>query len=203
MKLYDSGGPNPKVVRMFLAEKNLTIPTVKVDMAGGENRKPAHLARNPSGTLPVLETNAGNFISEVTAICEYLEELHPTPALIGATPEERAVTRMWVRKLDLGICEPMANAFRFSEGLSFFRDRLHTEPEAAPGLKRLVQVNLKWLDAQLEGKTWIVGSRFTLADILLYAFINFFSKNGQPLDPALERVGAWFQAVKARPSSAS
>jgi glutathione S-transferase len=203
MKLYDGLGPNPKIVRMFMAEKGIDLPKVTVDLRAGENRQAAHLKRNPSGQLPTLETDDGRCISEVTAICEYLEEKFPQKPLIGTTPEERGETRMWTRKVDLMICEPMANGFRFGEGLQLFKERIHTEPDAAPGLKRLAAANLKWLDKQLEGKTWIAGSRFSLADILLFGMMSFFTTMGQPLDPSLKNVAAWFERVKARPSAAA
>lgn len=203
MKLYDGLGPNPKTVRMFMAEKGIDIPKVTVDLRTGENRQPPHLKRNPSGQLPTLELDDGSCISEVTNICEYLEEKFPKAPLIGTTPEERAETRMWMRKVDLNICEPMALGFRFGEGLQLFKERIHTEPDAAPGMKRVAAANLNWLDKQLEGKTWIAGERFTLADVLLFAFVSSFAPMGQPLDPSLKNVGAWFERVKARPSAAA
>jgi glutathione S-transferase len=90
MKLYDSIGPNPHIVRMFMAEKGIDLPKQTVDLRGGENRQEAHLKRNPMGQMPTLELDDGSFLSEITAICEYLEEKNPQPALIGSTPEERA-----------------------------------------------------------------------------------------------------------------
>ena len=89
MKFYDSIGPNPRLVRMFMAEKGIDIPKQTVDLRGGENRQEAHLARNPHGQMPTLELDNGAYLSEITAICEYLEEIKPTPPLIGTTPEER------------------------------------------------------------------------------------------------------------------
>jgi glutathione S-transferase len=201
MKLYDGPGPNPKVVRMFLAEKQISVPAQAVDIMSKENRSPEHLKRNPSGLVPALELDDGSYLSEVTAICDYLEEVQPEPALIGSTPEDRARTRMWTRKVDLGICEPMANGFRFGPALGFFQDRMHCEPDIAAGLQRIAQTNLKWLDGQLDGKTWIAGDRFTLADILLYSMTSFFAESGLPLDPSLNNVGAWFERVKQRPSA--
>ena len=103
MKLYNSIGPNPRVVRMFLAEKGLKIPVTEVDLLAGENRRGDYTAVNPHGTTPALEVESGSHIAEITVICEYLEELHPTPPLIGATPAERAETRMWARRIDLNI----------------------------------------------------------------------------------------------------
>ena len=137
MKLYDSVGPNPRIVRMFMAEKDISIPKQTVDLRAGENRQAEHLKRNPHGQLPTLELDDGSYLSEITAICEYLEEEKPAPALIGSTPEQRAECRMWTRRIDLNICEPLANGFRFGEGLKFFQNRIPCAPEASPGLKMI------------------------------------------------------------------
>src|ERR1700709_644454 len=135
MKLYDSVGPNPRIVRMFMAEKSIDMPKQWVDLRGGENREPAHLLRNPMGQMPTLELDDGSYLAEITAICEYLEEKNPTPAMIGATPEERAECRMWTRRVDLNICEPLANGYRFGEALKFFEKRLPVGPQARAGPK--------------------------------------------------------------------
>ena len=129
MKLYNSVGPNPRVVNMFLAEKGVEIDRVQVDIMAGENRQDAHLARNPAGQAPTLELDDGTFIAEITAICEYLDELYPEPPLIGSTPQERAVTRMWARRIDLQVVEPMLIGFRSSEGFAMFKDRVRLLPQ--------------------------------------------------------------------------
>lgn len=201
MKLYDSVGPNPRLVRMFIAEKGLSIPTETVDLRGGENRQPAHLARNPHGQMPALELDNGSYLSEVIPICEYLEEKHPAPALIGTTPEERAESRMWTRRIDLNICEPLAMGFRFSEGLKLFKDRIVCVPEAAPGLKKIAADRLRWLDGQMQGKQYVCGARFTLADMMLYCWLDFGAQVGQPLDPANTNIAAWFKRIAERPST--
>lgn len=204
MKFYNSIGPNPRVVRMFMAEKHIDIPKAEVDLMKGENRQDAHLARNPHGQMPSLELDDGSFVSEITAICEYLEDTHPNPPLIGANAKDRAEARMWTRRIDLNICEPMANGFRFSEGLPLFQSRIVTVPEAAPGLKKIAQDRLKWLDGQMaDGREFLCGKRFTLADILLFAFIDFGGTVGQKLDPELKNINAWFARVKARPSASA
>ena len=202
MKLYQSIGPNPRVVKMFIAEKGLDIERIDVDLRGGENRQPAHLARNPNGQTPTLQLDDGSYLAEITAICEYLEEIQPDPPLIGATPEQRAETRMWTRRVDLRICEPMANGFRFGEGYPMFKDRVHCAPEASSGLKAIAVNGEQWLDGLMKGP-WICGDRFTLADILLFALIEFGAVVGQPLDPSLKTLTAWFERVKARPSAAA
>ena len=200
MQLISSVGPNPYVVRMFIAEKGLNIPTSQVDIITAENRQPAYLAKNPTGGSPCLQLDDGSYLSEITAICEYLEEKHPQPALIGTSPEQRAETRMWTRRVDLSICEPMVNAFRYGEGLQVFQSRMTCLPEAAPGLKRIAQQKLTWLDGLLAGRTWLCGTRFSLADIMLYGFVATFDQMGQPLNRDNRNIAAWFDRMAARPS---
>jgi glutathione S-transferase len=200
MKLYTSIGPNPRVVRLFMAEKGITLPLVTVDIMAAENRAAAHLARNPAGQSPTLELDDGSMLSEITVICEYLEEKHPTPVLIGATAEERANVRMWTRRIDLNICEPMANGFRYSEGLPIFKDRMHCIPAAADDLKKITRDKLAWLDGLIVGRDFIAGSKISLADLLLFAFLEFGAQVGQPLDPANKNLAAWYARMAARPS---
>ena len=203
MKLINSVGPNPHVVRMFAAERGITLQTEDIDLMAGENRQSDFMKKNPAGQSPCLALDNGDYLSEITAICEYLDEVSPGNSLIGSTPEERAETRMWTRRVDLNICEPLTNGFRFSEGLPIFRDRIVTVPEAAEGLKRIAQDRLTWLDGQLAGKTYICGDRLCLADILLYCFLAFGSAVGQPLNPENKNVQAWFDRMGAKPSAAA
>ncbi|MBI3515841.1 MAG: glutathione S-transferase family protein [Proteobacteria bacterium] len=203
MKLYNSIGPNPRTVRMFAAEKGIELPKVELDLMAGENRQPAHMARNPSGTTPALELDNGTILAEITAICEYLDEIKPGTSLIGKTPEERAETRMWTRRIDLNIVETMSNGFRYGDGFKLFEKRVHCIPQAADDLKQIAQEKLAWLDGQMAGKTYVCGARLSLADILLFAFVDFFQGFGQPLNPALKNIGAWYTRMKARPSAAA
>ena len=202
MQLFTGIGPNPRVVHIFLAEKGIDLARVEVDLMGGENRQSEHLQRNPSGQLPTLELDDGGFVAEITAICEYLEETNPGPSLLGSTPGERAETRMWVRRIDLNIVEPMTTAFRGAEGLDLFKDRMRTFPQVADDFKLHAQEKLAWLDDLMGDNDFICGDRFSLADILLYAFLEFGTAVGQPLDPKHERLQGWFNRVKARPSIA-
>jgi glutathione S-transferase len=201
MKIYDSMGPNPRALRMFLLEKGLTIPLASVDLMGAENRRPPYTDRNPGGQLPALELDDGRVIGETVAIFEYLEERHPNPPLIGTTPEERAETRMWQRRVELNITENLYNAFRYAEGLGLFQSRMRVLPEAADGMKAIVRDKLVWLDGLMKGKQFIAGNRFTIADIILYCALDFGSTVGQPLDPGLANLNAWMTRVAARPSA--
>jgi len=203
MKFYNSIGPNPRVVKMFMAEKGIDIPRVEVNLMAGENRQEAHLARNPQGQTPTLELDNGVFLAEILPICEYLEETHPNPPLIGTTPEERAVTRMWARRTDLAIIEPLTNGFRFAEGLALFQNRVRCIPQAADDLKTIAREKLTALDSLIAGRDYIAGSRFTLADIHLWVFLDFAGQVGQALDPANKNLTAWMARVGERPSVAA
>jgi glutathione S-transferase len=150
--------------------------------------------------MPTLELDDGSYLSEITAICEYLEEKYPAPPMIGSTPEARAECRMWTRRVDLNICEPLANGYRFGEALKFFQKRIPVAPEASPGLKMIAANRLQWLDGQIAGKDYLCGKRFTLADILLYCWVDFGGEVGQPLDPANTNIAAWLARVAERPS---
>jgi glutathione S-transferase len=200
MKFYTGMGPNPRVVRIFMAEKGIEIPLEQVDLLAGENRRPPYTDKNPAGQLPCLELDDGSHLAEITAICEYLEEIQPEPPLIGTTPEERAQTRMWMRRIDLNILEPLANGFRFGEGLGIFKDRIHVIPQAADDLKEIAREQLEWLNGMIEGREFIVGDRFTLADVLLFGFLEFGATVGQPLDAKLENLQGWYTRVASRPS---
>lgn len=203
MKLYNSTGPNPHVVRIFAAELGTALELEAVDIMGAENRQSAFLAKNPAGQLPCLELNDGSRISEITAICEYLDELQGHTALIGTTPLERANTRMWTRRIDLAICENLANGFRYAEGLPLFQDRMITIPAAADDLKEIARTKLHWLDANMADTDYICGNHVTLADILLYGFLAFGNAVGQPYDESLPKIHPWFQRMAARPSAAA
>lgn len=202
MKFHNSIGPNPKLVRMFAAEKGFTFDEVgEVDLLGAENRRGPYLEKNPAGQVPCVETDDGNVIAETIAICEWIEETKPEPPLVGATPAERAETRMWVRRIEWKITQPMADGFRFAEGLPLFKDRIRTLPDAADGLKAIARDGLAWLDGQIAGRDTIVPGRFTLADVTLFAFVEFGGSVGQALDPAHKNVARWLEKTAERPSA--
>lgn len=198
MKLYDSIGPNPRLVRMFAAAKGVNLPLVDVDIIQGENRKPEFLEINPTATTPVLELDSGDVISETTAICEYLEECCPTPALIGASMEERAQTRMWWRRVDLLIVQPLTSGFRGAEGYEMFKDRVPCYPEVAERYKQAAADGFAWLDKQMDSKPFIVGERMTVVDLLLFSFVEFGEQVGQSLPENCLRLSSWLSAMRSR-----
>jgi glutathione S-transferase len=201
MKLITSIGPNPHVVRMFMAERGIELPTEEINITAGENRKAPYLSTNPAGQSPCLVLDDGAVVTEITAICEYLDEVFPGEPLMGDTAEARAQNRRWTRWVDLNVAEPMGNGFRYAEGLAMFKDRMRCLPDAAPGLKACAQDKLKFLDAQLADRPYVAGDTFGLADILLFCFQAFGNVIGQPVDPTLTNYAAWFAKVGERPSA--
>lgn len=201
MKFYDAVGPNPRLVRMFMAEKGIEIPSQNIDIMAGENRAGDYLEKNPFGQMPALELDDGTVLAETTAICQYLEEQNPTPPLFGSTPQERAEALMWTLRVMIGVTEPQSAGFRFAEGLSMFKDRMHCMPEAADDFKTVARKGLAHFDTILADRDYIVGDRFTVADIVLYCLMDFFGGVGQPRDPSQKNIEAWFQRVNGRASA--
>jgi glutathione S-transferase len=127
--------------------------------------------------------------------------LHPDPPRIGTTPEQRAETRQWQRRVELNITENIHNAYHYAEGLTRFVDRIPVVPEAATGLKHVAQNRIAWLDGMLDGYTFLAGDRFTIADIWLYVWLDFADSVGQPFDHSLHNIGPWFARIAQRPSA--
>ena len=201
MKLINSIGPNPHTVRMFMAERGIEIPLEDLDIQKGLNRQEAYLKTNPAGQTPCLVLDDGSVVTEITAICEYLDEKFPGDRLMGDTPEARAQNRRWTRWVDLNIVEPMATGFRSSEGLPMFQDRMRCLPEASDGLKACAQDKIKFLDARLADQPYVAGNEFGLADILLFCFQAFGNVVGQPVNPEFKNYAAWFAKIGERPSA--
>jgi len=200
MRFYDSIGPNPRLVRLFMLEKGIEVESVFVDLMAGENRRSPYVDKNPAGELPALELDDGRVLAETVAICEYLEELHPDGPLIGVDPESRAMTRMWLRGIEYRITQPLGEGFRSAEGLALFKDRRHCIPQAADDFKAIGREGLAWLDELMRGRDWVAGDAFSLADIVLYCFLDFAGTVGQPFDRSLAQIAPWFERVAARPS---
>ena len=205
MKFYNSIGPNPHVVRMFAAERGIDLQkeleVEDIDIMAGVNREADYVAKNPGGQLPCIETDNGHHLAEITALCEYLDEKFPGQSLLGDNAEERANSRMWTRRVDLYVCEPLANGFRYSEGRPLFESRMTLLPEAADGLKSLAQEKISWLDSLMEGREFVGGNQLGLADVLLYCFLAFGETVGQPMNADNKNIMAWYERMKARPSA--
>ncbi|MEH6635656.1 MAG: glutathione S-transferase family protein [Halioglobus sp.] len=203
MKLYSSVGPNPRIVRMFMAERGVQLPEIDVDILSGENLADAYRKMNPSAQSPCLELDDGSTVAEVTVICAYLDEITDGASLIGSTPQQRAETRMWNRRFDVRILEPLSLGFRSAEALEMFKDRCRVIPHAADDLKATVQDSWAWLEPLMANKQFVCGDRFTLADIQLYIFADFGRAVGQGIPDGQPNLQAWFSRIAERPSVGS
>ncbi|MGB0059252.1 glutathione S-transferase family protein [Candidatus Binatus sp.] len=201
MKIYDFAlAPNPRRLRIFVAEKGLKIPTEQVDIFAGKNRTPEMLAKNPAGGLPVLELDDGTHMAESVAICRYLEGLHPDPNLMGKDSRDQSIIEMWNRRVELGLLAAAGRAFQHTNEL--FKARLKQFPEYGETQREAVTQQLQWLDAQIGSKPFIAGDRFTIADITAEVAVDFaVQMAGVPMDPALNNLARWHQSVASRPSA--
>lgn len=200
IRLFDSFGIVPRVVRFFLLEKELEIARHEVDLLLGENRDPDYLKINPSGQTPALELSDGTILCEGPVICEYVEALFPNPPLIGTTAKEQAITRMWWRRVELNICQPMILGFYYGDGFETYRTRMRCIPEAAEGMKERARDGMRWLDGLLRGE-WIAGPSFTIADIHLFGFIEEMSEKGQCVPEDCVALKAWLDRTGCRPAA--
>lgn len=201
MLLYDAARPNPRAVRMTLLEKCITVSSRDVDVDGGENRRPDFLVRNPGGQVPVLVLDDGTWLAESGAIFQYLEERFPDPPLIGRTAEERAVTRMWQRRIERRITEPLYAAFHYGPAVEMYRTRMVVRPECTNGFKALMLDGMAWLDPLLSGTPTVVPERFTVADIGLFVALDFAASIGWPIPGSLRHLERWFQTTAERPTA--
>ena len=201
MKLYDyKAGPNPRRVRIFLAEKGIEVPLVHVDIMKREQKTPEFLQKNPIGSIPVLELDDGTCISESVAICRYFEELHPEPPLFGRTPVEKAQIEMWLRRVELNFMMPVGMVWIHGHPLTA---RLIKQiPEVADQNRKRAQIGYGLLDSQLAENAFIAGEDYSVVDAVLLASLDFANGLvGVPYDETLTHLKRWHDAVSARPSA--
>lgn len=200
MKLYDSQtAPNPRRVRVFLAEKGVSIPVEQVDIVSAANRQPEFRAKNPTGGLPVLELDDGSFIAESVAICRYIEELHPTPALMGTDAKDRALVEMWQRRAEIELFNPITQVFR--NGHPFFAGRIPQVPEWGEVSRKHAEATMAWFDRELANREFLAGERFSIADITALCGIDFGRVSKIRIAPEHTNLARWHAAVSARPSA--
>ncbi|MCR9078089.1 MAG: glutathione S-transferase family protein [Hyphomonadaceae bacterium] len=201
MKLYDyPAGPNPRRVRIYLAEKGIDAPLVTVDLMKREQKAPEFLEKNPIGSIPVLELDDGTCISESVAICRYFEELHPEPPLFGRTPLERATIEMWLRRVELNFMMPVGMVWIHGHPLTA---RLVKQiPEAAEQNRKRVHLGYKLFDDQLATSEFVAGPDYTVVDAVLLASLDFANGLvGVPYDDGLTHLKRWHESVSSRPSA--
>ena len=207
MKLYDCQmAPNPRRVRVFLAEKGVDIPKTEVSIIEGENLKPEYLAVNPRGLLPTLELDDGSRIDETIAICRYIEETQPEPNLMGRDALEKAQIESWQRHMEFDGLNPTGEMFRNS--FDPFKNRglpglenVQAIPELAARGKAGVERFYERLEQRLSQSAYIAGERYTIADITALCVVDFasFAKMGIP--EANTNTKRWHTDVSSRPSA--
>jgi glutathione S-transferase len=203
VKLYGSPtpAPNPRRVRIFLAEKGIDLPETGIDLMKREHKAPEHLARNSLGQVPTLELDDGETISETVAICRYFEEIQPEPSLFGHTPLEKARVDMWVRRVEFQLMIPVGNYWRHFHPrtaalLTQYKDFGESNVEAYARGQR-------WLDGELARSPFIAGDAFSMADICALSTVDFAAWIGLPIDPERSNLLAWHQRVSSRPSASA
>ena len=201
MKLYDlPASPNARRVRIFIAEKDLQIPVVPIDMISGENRKNEYLAKNSLGRMPLLELDDGTCIAESIAICRYLESEFPSPPLFGSSGLEQAIIEMWQRRMEFLLLNPMINIFRHTHEM--WKDRMTQIPQIAEIESEDVKEKMIWLDAELKGKQYIAGGDYSVADITAQcAFVMGKAAVGIRIPQELSNLDAWWSRVTTRKSA--
>ncbi len=200
MKLLEfTAAPNPRRVRVFLAEKGINVPTEQVDISKAANREPAFLAKNPMGGVPILELDDGTIIAESVAICRYFEELQPEPPLLGVDAVDRGLVEMWNRRMELYLLSNSAGAFRMTH--EFFKGRIRQVPEYGEVCKEAALKQLEFLDDVLADREFIAGERYTIADITALIGIDFGRVTGIRIADGQKNLARWHQAVSTRPSA--
>ena len=201
MLLYhDPRAPNPRRVRMFLAEKNVAYDTIEVLIADRAHQTDEFRRKNPLSLLPVLELPDGRILRESMAICRFLEEEHPEPNLYGSTTWERAQIEMWNRHAELELLFPISQVFRNSH--QFWVGRIKQAPEFADIMREQIALRFDWLDGELAKRPFMAGERFTVADITALCAIDFGKVSSIRIDPAKHsHLASWHKRVSERPSS--
>lgn len=201
MKLFDGGkAPNPRRVRIFLAEKGIEVPLVPVDMTALGHRDPEITRRNPLRRLPVLELDDGTILTESVAICRYFEELHPEPPLFGTGALGRAQVEMWQRRMELNFLGAVGNAFRHIHP-AMKEWEVPQIPEWGEANKPRAVEFLRILDRELADRAFVAGDAFSIADITGMIGVDFMKPARIALPEELANVKRWYAAVSARPSA--
>jgi glutathione S-transferase len=207
MKFYDcTTAPSPRRVRIFLAEKGIAVPAVQVDLRNNEQLTPAFRAINPDATVPSLELDDGTRINDAVGICVYFEALHPRPALMGETAEEKALVASWQRQVErngfYAVMEAFRNATPGLKGRALPGPHDYEQIPALAERGRLrVQHFYEQMDAQLARSEFIAGPRYSIADITALITIDFAARAKMPIPASCTHVHRWHAEVSARPSA--
>jgi glutathione S-transferase len=203
MKLYNSNlAPSPRRVRIFLAEKAISIPRVEVDLGKLEHKAPEFLALNPFQTIPILELDDGTRIAESIAICRYIEALWPETNLFGLTPVEQGTIEMWQRQLEWRLLLPIAQVLRHTHPRMAEMETPQVPDWAAANRPRALKA-MATVDETLRDRPFIAGDRFTVADITGLVALDFAKSARIAIPPELVYLNRWHETLKARPSAAA
>ena len=203
MKLYDESNPapNPRRVRIFLAEKGIDVPLVRVALRKGEHKAPEHKARNSLGQVPTLELDDGTMISESVSICRYLESLHPTTPMFGSSPLDAARIDMMIRLVEFQMMGPVGMFWRHAHPLTA---ALLTQFKDFGESNRAHYASAcRWLDREIAGHEFIAGDGYSMADIIALTTVDFAAFTGLELPETCAALRAWHGRVSARPSAAA
>ena len=201
MKLYDGGrAPNPRRVKVFLAEKGITVPTEQVDLGKLAHKAAAYTAINPLQRVPALELDDGTVICESIAICRYFEQLHPQPALFGTGAKEMAVVEMWERRIEFHLLGPISHVFRNSHP-AMKEMEVPQVPAWAEANKPRVMDFLALLDRELGARRYIAGEHYTVADITGMIAVDFMKPAKLAMPEGLNNLKRWHEDVSSRPSA--
>ena len=201
MKLYgdQNPAPNPRRVRIFLAEKNIEVEHERVPLREGAHKTPAFLEKNSLGQIPVLELDDGSYISESVSICRYLEDTHPETPLFGRDAKEKALIDMWCRRIELRLMVPIANIWRHTHPLT--AALLVQYKDFGESNRPRVDEFYVWLDEELKNQSFIAGDAYSIADIVALTAIDFGRMIGVDIPQACTRVWDWHRRVSERPSA--
>lgn len=203
MKLYDvTRAPNPRRVRIFMAEKGISCPLVPIDLAALEHKSESFSALNPGRRVPALELDDGTVIGESIAICRYFEEIQPEPALFGTGPVGRATVEMWQRRIEFELLAPAAAAFRHVHPAMAAME-VPQVPAWGEANRQKVQDFLVALDAHLAERPFMCGDAFSVADITGLVAVDFLRLPKLAVPESLGHLRRWHAAVGARPSAAA
>ncbi|HWD48772.1 MAG TPA: glutathione S-transferase family protein [Rhizomicrobium sp.] len=203
MKLYDEDmpAPNPRKVRIFLAEKGVDVPRERVRMMKREHKAPEFMKKNSLGQLPVLELDDGTHLSESVAICRYFEALHPTPPLFGRTAREQAFVEMWMRRAEFRLWNPVGQVWINDDPRTAIVNPTQF-PEYGQKNRNVVAHAMKWLDSELaDGREWLAGDDYTIADIVLLCGIDFGKFVNMDIPEDALNLRAWHTRASERPSA--
>lgn len=203
MLFYDGpkAAPNPRRVRIYLAEKGITVPTREIALMQGEHKSPEYLAKYPVGQLPALELDDGTVIGETIAICRYFEALHPDLPLFGTDAVSIAQIEMWLRRAELGLGGAVRQIWVHTHPITASLG-IHQYKDFGESNRAVAEREMRALDAQLVGKDWLVGE-FSMADIALFTILDFGLFVGVAIPDDCTALADWHKRFSARPSASA